>query len=65
MYKTLVDCKTYAGNSCHFPFQYNGSEYNACIERDSPGKPWCATNEIYTIGSGNFGYCSKSCPVQG
>ena len=46
------------GKSCHFPFLYKGSEYNECTTEDSPGQPWCASEEQYSTS--NFGFCK--CP---
>merc|ERR1712064_243773 len=54
-------CVTLAGQSCTFPFKYNGVEYYQCTYADSP-LPWCATE---TDSSGNvvpnkWGDCSVS-----
>ena len=46
------------GKSCHFPFLYKGKEHNECTMEDSPGQPWCASEEQYSTS--NFGFCK--CP---
>ena len=46
------------GKKCHFPFVYNSNNYTKCIENDSPGRPWCATEKEYAPQK--FGYCN--CP---
>ena len=46
------------GKKCHFPFVYDSNNYTKCIENDSPGRPWCATEKEYAPQK--FGYCN--CP---
>jgi hypothetical protein len=46
------------GKPCHFPYIYKGVEYNGCTMEDSPGTPWCASNEEYS--NTNYGYCNCS-----
>ena len=44
------------GSPCHFPFSYNGVDYNEC-EPDPKNQNlgWCATTRNY---DGNWGYCA-------
>ena len=60
------------GETCIFPFRFNGVLYNACTyEGNSVGEtePWCSTltdsNDVHVGGEGNWGYCSSACPVDG
>ena len=60
------------GQTCIFPFRFNGALYNACTyDGNSAGEtePWCSTltnsNDEHVYGQGNWGYCSSACPVDG
>ena len=45
------------GESCVFPFNYNGVEYNGCTTIDAD-LPWCFIDE-----TGNWGYCGSNCKM--
>jgi len=54
-----------AGNSCKFPFRFNGQTYNSCARftwsGQNYGKYWCSTmtdrNGNHVNGQGNYGFC--------
>ena len=50
----ISGCHTVDGDSCTFPFTYNGIEYNECTSVANNGVPWCRT----ATGWGN---CHMSC----
>ena len=56
---TLGESKIIAGPHtgipCHFPYLYKGVRYHGCTMEDSPGLPWCASDQEYSTD--NFGYC--------
>ena len=51
----LVSCKTMAGQTCVFPFTYNGTQHYDCITHDNDGTPWCAS------GDGEYDNCMPDC----
>ncbi|XP_074662785.1 coadhesin-like [Tubulanus polymorphus] len=58
------DVKTIGGNAngeyCHFPFKYNGTEYNHCIMAETNGTVplyWCSINQFPTYDNIIWGYC--------
>merc|ERR1712130_458002 len=58
-------CSTTTGQSCVFPFTYNGVQHTACTLSGFP-TPWCSTQ---TDGSGthvtgNYGNCNADCPME-
>merc|ERR1712110_11103 len=58
-------CSTTTGQTCVFPFTYNGVQHTACTLSGFP-TPWCSTQ---TDGSGlhvtgNYGDCNDSCPME-
>ena len=48
----LKGCQTTDGEACNFPFSYDGTTYNDCMEWN--GNPWCTT-------ASGWGICSSSC----
>jgi len=54
-----------AGNSCKFPFRFNGQTYYSCARYtwsgQDYGKYWCSTmtdrNGNHVNGQGNYGFC--------
>ena len=48
------------GDTCVYPFDYNGETYNDCADQDS-ASPWCATS-VYelTLGYYSWKYCDAS-----
>ena len=62
MFLISSDCKTLKGNSCVFPFIYDGETYNCCTVKDSyKGASWCATevNEDGEVLEGKLGNCEE------
>jgi len=64
-------CKTIGGpsggQSCVFPFKYNGRRKSSCItDNDPEGRAWCSTlvdpDGNHVIGGGNWAHCGSSCP---
>ena len=64
------------GDSCQFPFMYNGIEYNGCVEYDleqykdrnnRKKGAWCST-EVHRQNRSHihrrWGKCSLGCPIQ-
>merc|ERR1711915_557873 len=53
----------YAGQSCVFPFRYNGVVYTSCTTVDKE-TAWCSTNTTLagTHIPGYYGTCPSSCP---
>jgi len=47
-----TSCQTTGGESCNFPFSYQGVTYNSCMEYY--GNNWCTTDS-------GWGICSNSC----
>ena len=47
------------GAPCHFPFSYEGVDYNECIPdpENENNLAWCSTTRLY---NGNWGYCAGS-----
>lgn len=64
---------TVDGDTCQFPFTYNGIPYNGCTtinHAGTGGEYWCATNSNFNtpvgsnLGSGFWGKCDISdCPM--
>ena len=72
----VAACKTEDDEFCHFPFDFDGKEYNACISGypGTAGKPWCGTSDKVEKLFGlnwlpglfewkNFGSCDMSNPA--
>lgn len=57
------------GKPCQFPFiwMFTNQQYDGCIFDPSRDiAPWCSTkvvNGVHQSGQGQWGYCSKSCPL--
>ena len=48
-------------DKCIFPFSYKNKEYNNCIDTDSEGGPWCATEiSQKTKKMIKYGYCPEN-----
>merc|ERR1712154_450464 len=67
---SLTPCTTdsgpQSGQSCVFPFRYNGVVYSTCTT-EGQAQPWCATS-VDTAGDfqdGQYGFCPSSCPYTG
>ena len=62
-YLFLDPCKTLEGNSCKFPFLYNGKSYNGCT-REYSTDYWCPIKLDLDSGSTQaaWGYCTGKCP---
>merc|ERR1711874_455598 len=67
---SLTSCTTdsgpQSGQSCVFPFRYNGVVYTSCTT-EGQAQPWCATS-LDTAGDfqdGQYGFCPSSCPSTG
>eukprot|EP00096_Caligus_rogercresseyi_P013896 TRINITY_DN647_c0_g1_i14.p1 TRINITY_DN647_c0_g1~~TRINITY_DN647_c0_g1_i14.p1 ORF type:complete len:313 (+),score=3.49 TRINITY_DN647_c0_g1_i14:40-978(+) len=63
----LVDssCFTTGGDSCVFPFIYNGVTYAACTTIDNGNNAWCATSVNTQNEYTNYGDCSATgCQVE-
>ncbi|XP_040580268.1 uncharacterized protein [Lepeophtheirus salmonis] len=54
-------CTTTDGNSCIFPFVYNGKTYSTCTVVDNSGTPWCATSVDASRKYLTFGNCGNFC----
>merc|ERR1719153_1075038 len=64
--KAKQDCKTDTGDSCKFPFTFQGVRYNACTtDHSENGAPWCATQVNNRGESVKFGVCAAFCPGVG
>ena len=53
-----------AGETCVFPFVFNGTLYNGCTRVDNKNVAWCAT-AVDTKGvrvAGRWGNCEPGCP---
>ena len=51
-----VECDAITGESCDFPFYYNGTWHYGCITHDNDGTPWC------DVGNGKKESCGTDCP---
>merc|ERR1711874_72806 len=67
---SLTSCTTdsgpQSGQSCVFPFRYNGVVYTTCTT-EGQAQPWCATS-VDSAGDfqdGQYGFCPSSCPSTG
>merc|ERR1711953_1233543 len=67
---SLTSCTTdsgpQSGQSCVFPFRYNGVVFTTCTT-EGQAQPWCATS-VDTAGEfqdGQYGFCPSSCPSTG
>ena len=50
--KQILECQTTRGETCNFPFSYQGVTYNSCMEYY--GYDWCRTDS-------GWGICSNNC----
>ena len=58
---SFQDCRAVSGESCKFPFNYNGNTYHQCTKVDS-AQPWCAT-ALNTNGDAiSYADCNAGCP---
>merc|ERR1712073_127810 len=59
-----------AGQTCVFPFTFNGVTHNSCADWIYGGQPagttWCSTkvdaSGVHVNGQGHYGFCPSSCP---
>jgi len=59
-----------AGQSCVFPFKFQGVTYNGCADweygGENTGKTWCSTSTDlsgeHRDGGGHWALCPLSCP---
>ena len=61
------ECQTIAGDSCVFPFTFQGVTYYACTtDHSDNGSPWCAVQvrdtNTRTVLAGKWEDCSPQCP---
>ena len=58
---TSPACSTTTGQSCVFPFTYNGATHYQCTYTDSP-TPWCATavDSSGVVVTNGWGDCEVS-----
>ena len=48
------------GKSCHFPFTYDGKEYNTCAISQPSKQRWCATVPKFNR-TDDWGVCNPTC----
>merc|ERR1711936_151338 len=61
-----TDSGPQSGQSCVFPFRYNGVVYTTCTT-EGQTQAWCSTS-VDTAGdfqAGQYGFCPSSCPSTG
>jgi len=59
-----------AGQTCVFPFTFNGVTHNSCADWIYGGQPagttWCSTkvdaSGVHVNGQGHYGFCPSTCP---
>ena len=45
------------GENCHFPFVFNGQEYDTCTKAPNRNTFWCSTGPEFTGSTGTWGNC--------
>merc|ERR1711874_190841 len=67
---SLTSCTTdsgpQSGQSCVFPFRYNGVVYSTCTT-EGQAQAWCSTSvdNAGDFQAGQYGFCPSSCPSTG
>ena len=62
---SCTGCGTREGESCVFPFTYQGTKYTECTTEDNNGTLWCAlttdTNGDWRKDQHRWGNCGDGC----